>query len=84
MTTPDNEARTILGEAIIACNALIIHLNNHPDTFPAATRQRMIEADYLLNSASTDVADFVGEFHAPVVAPIPSTNPARSTHEQPQ
>ena len=65
-TSPDNEARTILGEAIAACNALIIHLNRHPDTFPAGVRQAMIEADYLLNSAASDVADFVGSFPAPV------------------
>ena len=63
--TLDNEARTILGDAIIACNNLIVHLNQHPDTFPQATRQRMIEADYLLNSAAADVADFVGSFPAP-------------------
>lgn len=64
-TTPDNEARTILAEAIRACNNLIIHLNSHPGTFSAGIRQAMIEADWMLNSAASDVADFVGEFPPP-------------------
>lgn len=66
--TPDDEARSILRKAIGACNDLIVHLIAHPDTFPIATRERMIEADYLLNSASDDVADFVGAFRAPVAS----------------
>lgn len=72
---PDDEARTILAEAIAACNNLIIHLNTHPDTFPAGIRQAMIEADWMLNSAACDVADLVGEFPPPVEAFLDAVMP---------
>lgn len=65
MSAMDTEARTILRNAVGAMNSLIVHLNAHPETFPAATRGRMVEADYLLNSAADDVSDFVGNFPAP-------------------
>lgn len=68
-TTPDTEARGILRTAVGAMNDLIVWLIDHPDTFPEATRKRMIEADRLLNSAADDVADLAGAFPAPTLDP---------------
>jgi hypothetical protein len=67
MPEDDNEARTILAEAVGAMNNLILYLNNNPDIFPEGVRQAFIEADWMINSAASDVADFVGEYPAPTV-----------------
>jgi hypothetical protein len=52
-----DEAVTVvhLKEAIRAMNNLVIHLNRHQDIMPAVVRQRIIEADYMLNSAEDHI-----------------------------
>ena len=48
-----DEARLVvlMKAAIGASNDLILHLNKHPELLPLEVRQRIIEADYTLNSS---------------------------------
>lgn len=51
------EAETVcrLKAAIGAMNALVIHLNAHPDTVPATVKSRVVEADFMLNTAEDHI-----------------------------
>lgn len=48
-----DEAMTVVKTkaAIAAMNDLVIHLVDHPNILPEAVKVRILEADYLLNSA---------------------------------
>lgn len=52
-----DEAITVvkIKAAIGAMNDLVRHITDHPGTIPSATEQRIIEADYMLNSAEDTV-----------------------------
>lgn len=48
-----NEAMTVVHTkaAIAAMSTLVMHLVAHPETLPEPVRQRIIVADYMLNSS---------------------------------